>query len=68
MHAILRAIDAFLERPLSAASRGVVLLGMAALIGGGLLPLWRIQLVAPQYEEGLTLVMYSHAIAAGHGG
>ena len=68
MHAILRAIDDFLERPLSAASRGVVLLGMAALIGGGLLPLWRIQLVAPQYEEGLTLVMYSHAIAAGHGG
>jgi len=68
MPAILRAIDAFLERPLSAASRGVVLLGMAALIGGGLLPLWRIQLVAPQYEEGLTLVMYSHAIAAGHGG
>ena len=68
MQAILRAIDAFLERPLSAASRGVVLLGMAALIGGGLLPLWRIQLVAPQYEEGLTLVMYSHAIAAGHGG
>jgi len=68
MQAILRAIDAFLERPLSAASRGLVLLGMVALIGGGLLPLWRIQLVAPQYEEGLTLVMYSHAIAAGHGG
>jgi len=68
MRAILRSIDVFLERPLSAASRGIVLLGMAALVGGGLLPLWRIQLVAPQYQEGLTLVMYSHAIVAGHDG
>jgi len=68
MRAILRTMNVFLERPLSVASRGIVLLGMAALIAGGVLPLWRIQLVAPQYQEGLTLVMYSHAIAAGNGG
>src|SRR3954469_883431 len=68
MRAILRTMNVFLERPLSAASRGIVLLGMAALLAGGVLPLWRIQLVAPQYQEGLTLVMYSHAIAAGNGG
>lgn len=68
MHDTLRATHYFLDRPLSAVSRGLVLLGIVALLGGGLLPLWRIQLVAPQYQEGLTLEMYSHRIAAGNGG
>jgi hypothetical protein len=45
-----------------------VLLGIAALVAGALLPLWRIRLVAPQYQEGLTLEMYTHKIAAGNGG
>jgi copper chaperone NosL len=43
-------------------------MGIVALVAGAFLPLWRIQLVAPQYEEGLTLDMYSHKIAAGNGG
>jgi hypothetical protein len=43
-----------------------VLLGIVALVAGALLPLWRIQLVAPQYQEGLTLEMYTHKIAAGN--
>jgi hypothetical protein len=68
MHAILRSSNRFLDRPLSLASRGVVLLGIAALVAGAFLPLWRIQLVAPQYQEGLTLEMYSHKIAGGNGG
>ena len=45
-----------------------MLLGIVALVAGALLPLWRIQLVAPQYQEGLTLEMYTHKIAAGNGG
>ena len=45
-----------------------MLLGIVALVAGAFLPLWRIQLVAPQYQEGLTLEMYSHKIAAGNGG
>jgi copper chaperone NosL len=68
MRAILRSTQRFFERPLSGASRGLVLLGIVALVAGAFLPLWRIQLVAPQYEEGLTLEMYSHKIAAGNGG
>ena len=55
MHAMLRSSTRFLDRPLSLASRGVVLLGIVALVAGAFLPLWRIQLVAPQYQEGLTL-------------
>jgi len=68
MHAMLRRSHRFLDRPLSLPSRGVVLLGIAALVAGAFLPLWRIQLVAPQYQEGLTLEMYTHKIAAGNGG
>ena len=68
MHAVLLATHRFLDRPLSIASRLVVLAGVAALVAGALLPLWRIQLVAPQYQEGLTLEMYSHRIAAGNNG
>ena len=68
MHAMLRRSHRFLDRPLSLASRGVLLLGIAALAAGAFLPLWRIRLIAPQYQEGLTLEMYSHKIAAGNGG
>jgi len=68
MTAFLRATTRFLDRPLSGASRGLVLVGIVALVAGALLPLWRIQLVAPQYQEGLTLEMYTHKIAAGNGG
>jgi copper chaperone NosL len=68
MHRALQATHRFLDRPLSLASRGLVLVGIAALVAGAFLPLWRIQLVAPQYQEGLTLEMYSHKIAAGNGG
>jgi hypothetical protein len=68
MHAAILAIHRFLDRPLSIASRLLVLAGIAALVAGALLPLWRIQLVAPQYQEGLTLEMYTHRIAAGNGG
>ncbi len=68
MRAFFRATTRFLDRPLSGRSRSLVLLGIAALVTGALLPLWRIQLVAPQYQEGLTLEMYTHKIAAGNGG
>jgi hypothetical protein len=63
-HAIQQALD----RPLSGRSRLVLLGGIAALVVGAFLPLWRIQLVAPQYPEGLTLEMYSYKIVAGNKG
>jgi copper chaperone NosL len=68
MHAMLRSSTRFLDRPLSLASRGVVLLGIVALVAGAFLPLWGIQLVAPQYQEGLSLQMYTHKITGGNGG
>ena len=62
------SLQRFLDRPLSLWSRLVVLAGVAVLIAGAFLPLWRIQLVAPQYAEGLTLDMYAYKIEAGNEG
>lgn len=64
----LTAMHRFLDRPLPGVSRVLLLLGVVALLAGALLPLWRIELVAPQYAEGLSLEMYTYKIAAGHGG
>jgi hypothetical protein len=63
-----RSIQQALDRPLSGRSRLVLLAGIAALVVGAFLPLWRIQLVAPQYQEGLTLEMYTYKIVAGKEG
>lgn len=62
------SLQRFLDRPLSIRSRIVLLAGVAALVAGAFLPLWRIQLVAPQYAEGLTLDMYAYSIEAGNEG
>ncbi|MEO8521107.1 MAG: hypothetical protein ABI603_07080 [Acidobacteriota bacterium] len=64
----LQSIQRFLDRPLSAGARVALLAGIAAMIVGAFLPLWRIELVAPQYQEGLSLEMYTYKIVAGHDG
>ncbi|HTO04941.1 MAG TPA: hypothetical protein VL069_14615 [Opitutus sp.] len=58
----------FLRRPLSIGARIVLLIGAAALIGALLLPLWKITLIAPQYQEGLSLNIYSYQLVAGNNG
>ncbi len=63
-----REFQQALDRPLSGRSRLVLLVGIAALAVGAFLPLWRIQLVAPQYQEGLRLDMYAYKIVAGNAG
>jgi hypothetical protein len=62
------SLQRFLDRPLSGVSRVMLLAGIAVLVLGATLPLWRIQLVAPQYSEGLTLDMYAYKIEAGNEG
>ena len=59
---------AWLDTPLSKSARVVLLAGLAALIVGAFLPLWRIHLVAPQYQEGLTIDMYAYKIVGGNNG
>ncbi len=61
-------VHAFLQRPLTTASRVLLLAGIGFLIAGALLPLWRIHLVAPQYREGLSIDMYAYKLVGGNGG
>jgi hypothetical protein len=64
----LDAMHRFLDRPLSIGSRVLLLAGVVSIAIGAWLPLWRIELVAPQYPEGLSLEMYTYKIVAGNGG
>lgn len=68
MNARLSAMHRILDRPVSLTGRGLLLVGILVLVVGATLPLWRISLVAPQYEEGLTLDMYTYQIVAGNSG
>lgn len=68
MGVTVRALQRHLERPLSGRSRMLLLVGIVALVVGAFLPLWQIHLVAPQYQEGLSLQMYTHKIVGGNGG
>ena len=62
------AMHGILDRPVNRTGRVLVLVATVLLLIGGILPLWRISLVAPQYSEGLTLDMYAYQIVAGNNG
>jgi hypothetical protein len=68
MRAALNAMHRYLDRPLSVQARLLLLAGLVALVVGAVLPVWRIDLVAPQYPEGLALEMHTYKIAAGNNG
>ena len=63
-----RRIYSFLRRPPSAAGRVLLALGAASLIAALFLPFWKIRLVAPQYQEGLSLHIYAYKLIAGNNG
>ncbi len=58
----------FLRRPPSAAGRVLLVAAAAALVTALFLPFWEIRLVAPQYQEGLTLNIYAYKLSAGNNG
>lgn len=58
----------FLDRPLTPLSRFFLLLVAGLFVAIVFLPLWRITLVAPQYEEGLRVSIYSYKLVGGNGG
>lgn len=68
MNDFLKKEFRFLARPLNLVSRAWLLLGAAVLAGSFFFPLWEIHLVAPQYDEGLNLKIYSYRIVAGNNG
>lgn len=48
------------QQKISKLSRAILLLGGIALLAVIILPIWRIELIAPQYPEGLELLIYSN--------
>ncbi|NDV61108.1 hypothetical protein G0Q06_01450 [Puniceicoccales bacterium CK1056] len=58
----------FLDRALNPLSRGLMLVAAVLFALVVLFPLWRITLVAPQYQEGLRLTIYAYQLVGGNGG
>ncbi|MGZ0708206.1 hypothetical protein ACWPKO_07700 [Coraliomargarita sp. W4R53] len=55
----------FLDRPLTPLSRFFLLLVALCFVVSAFLPLWRITLIAPQYQEGLRVNIYSYKLEGG---
>lgn len=68
MKNFLRREHRFLRRPLNLWSRLLVLAAGVILVLAAFQPLWRIRLVAPQYQEGLELHIFAHKLVGGNGG
>ncbi len=56
------------DRSLPDRGRLLMVVGAVLLAVSIFLPLWQIHLVAPQYQEGLDLYIYSHKLEAGNEG
>lgn len=63
-----RLIYSFLRRPPTPAGRVLLVLAAVSLIVALFLPFWKIQLIAPQYQEGLSLHIYAYKLIAGNNG
>jgi hypothetical protein len=61
-------IYSFLRRPPSPLARVLLAGAGVSLIASLFLPLWEIRLVAPQYQEGLSLHIYAYKLIAGNNG
>lgn len=68
MNDLFRREIRFLHQPLNLWSRLLLVAAAVAVIAAAFLPIWRISLVAPQYQEGLSLQIYSYQLVGGHGG
>lgn len=58
----------FLQRPLFARARLLLALLVVPLALSFTAPLWRIQMRAPQYPEGLAMDIYAYQLVGGHEG
>lgn len=62
---LLRREPRFLAQPLNLTSRVLLLAAAAAIVASLFFPLWQMHMVAPQYQDGLDLHIWSYQV---HGG
>src|SRR5512134_382649 len=58
----------FLDQPIDARARLMVLVAAALLAATYVLPLWNLTMFAPQYPDGLRLDIFSYTLVGGNGG
>jgi len=58
----------FLDQPIDARARLVVLVAAVLLAATYVLPLWNLTMFAPQYQDGLRLDIYSYTLVGGNDG
>ncbi len=68
MRKFIDRIPRYLDRYLTGRGRWLLALGAVLMIVAIFLPLWQIHLVAPQYQEGLDMYIYSHKLEGGSDG
>jgi copper chaperone NosL len=64
----LESTEHFLNKRLSALSRLWILIAVVCLAASFFFPLWHINLVAPQYRDGLDLWIYAYQLVGGNEG
>jgi copper chaperone NosL len=57
-----------LAEPLDVGARGLVVIAALLLVPVYLVPLWKLTMFAPQYQDGLRLSIYSYKLEGGNAG
>jgi hypothetical protein len=68
MRDLIDRIPEYLDRRVSGWGRLLLVAGAVLMTVAIFLPLWQIHLVAPQYQEGLDMYIYSHQLVGGNDG
>ncbi len=68
MRGLIDQLSRFLELPLGAGPRALLLLAVLLLIPCYLFPLWNMTMFAPQYPDGLRIHIYSYKLDGGNKG
>lgn len=61
-------LERFFRKRFSPLSRVLIVLACVSLALSFFFPLWHINLIAPQYRDGLDLWIYAHKLIGGNGG
>jgi copper chaperone NosL len=68
MKEALQKFERFLDQPIRPGSRVLLVLLVFPLVASFLFPLWRIEMFAPQYPEGLSMDIFTFKVEGGHDG
>jgi len=68
VRASLTRLNRWMDQPIDALPRALILIAAALLLLTYLFPLWTMTMFAPQYPQGLRLYIYGYKLDGGNGG